>query len=462
MEIGNALIIYSFNTISSYPVIGVDLMDIENMRSSALKMIKKGIQAADPEKLVQKNIDLNKDKIKICNQILKRSDFNEIVVIGIGKASFAMASGCKKLHPDDVLIITKKGYGNEKRDDTIKILKGDHPYPNKNSFNAAREIISKIGKKKDCLFIILISGGGSSLFTIPHNNISIQEVSELNRMLIESGADIHQINTVRKHISQVKGGKFGELCGQHGNVISLILSDVVGDDMSDIASGPTYPDNTSFKDAKDVLKKYDLWKKIPEGIKKHIENGLAGKVEETPEKVDADNYLIGNNLLALREMKRIGAKEGFNTKILTSQNTGEAKEIAKPFAGIAKEIQDSSNPLKPPAALLIGGETTVDISGENSKKIKGGPNREFVLSFALEVRNKKNIVAASVDSDGTDGVGKAGAIADTTSIKRCELDAEKLLAKHDSQRFFDYLGDSIEFESKTNVNDLTVILIDEI
>ncbi|MGM0405976.1 MAG: glycerate kinase type-2 family protein, partial [Thermoplasmatota archaeon] len=338
----------------------------------------------------------------------------------------------------------------------------DHPYPDMDSFNAAHEIISEVEKKNDCLFIILISGGGSSLFTYPDEPISIQEVSELNRLLIESGADIHQINTVRKHISQVKGGKFGKFCSQHGKVISLILSDVVGDDMSDIASGLTYPDNTSFKDAKDVLENYNLWKKIPESIREHIEKGLDGDIKETPKNVDTDSYLIGNNLLALREMKKIGEKEGFNTKILTSQNTGKAKEVAKPFAGIAKEIQDSSNPLKTPAALLIGGETTVDISGENSIKGKGGPNREFILSFALEVRNRKKMVAASVDSDGTDGVGKAGAIADTTSIKRCKLDAEKLLAKHDSQRFFDYLDDSIEFESETNVNDLTVILIDEI
>jgi len=437
-------------------------MRMKEIKEIALKMIKTGVKAADPYKLTDQNIYTDNDKMKICDRVFNRGDFKEIVVLGIGKASIAMASGCEKLDPDDGLVITEKRVRSKRQKDTIEIKEGDHPYPGKNSLNASREMISKVEQKEDCLFIVLISGGGSSLFTYPVDGISLKDVNQLNRLLINSGANIHQINTIRKHISKVKGGKFGELCSQHGTVVSLILSDVVGDHLTDIASGPTHPDETTSIDAKEILVDFELWDKIPKSIRKHIKMGIDENVQETPKVVKAENYLIGNNFLALREMKKTGEREGFNTKIMTSQNSGEAREVAKSFSSIAKEIQDSLNPIKPPAALVIGGESTVKISDITNSDVKGGPNREFVLGFAMEIMNREKIVVASVDSDGTDGRGKAGALADTSSIRRCKLNAKELLKKHDSQRFFDELGDSIEFESNTNVNDITVILIDKV
>ncbi|MFW6141998.1 MAG: glycerate kinase type-2 family protein [Candidatus Saliniplasma sp.] len=435
-------------------------MKLDEMRNFCIEIIMAGVSAADPYRLVEKNIQVDGNEIKICDRTFDRDEFEEIVVLGIGKASTAMASGCKKLDPDDGLIITKKGYGFDNLN-PIEVRIADHPYPEKNSLLAASDLLSKVEKKKDSLFVFLISGGGSSLFSLPVEGVSIEDLNKLNRLLVNSGATIHEINTVRKHISRVKGGKFGKFCSKHGKVISLILSDVVGDNLSDIASGPTYQDNTTYQDTKTVLEEYDLWEKIPESVRKHIMKGLEGVIEDTPSEVDTDNYLIGNNLLALRKARNIAEKKGFDAMILTSQNTGEAKESAKPLTGIAKEIQDSYNPIRPPAALVIGGETTVAMNDINIVERKGGPNRELILSAALEIKEREKIVVASVDTDGTDGRGKAGAMADTASVHRSELDANELLNGHDSQRFFDELGDSIELNSRTNVNDITVILIDE-
>lgn len=438
-------------------------MEINKMRDYALQLIKTGVDSAEPESLVNRNIVINGDKIKICDKTFNRSEFKEIVMLGIGKASPAMASGCEKVNPDDGLIITKLyNKENENQYPLIDIKKGGHPYPNEDSFEATKNMISKVENKEDCLFIFLISGGGSSLLSFPVKGVKIDELNLLNRLMIKSGANIHEINTVRKHLSQVKGGRLAKLCRPHGKVISLILSDVVGDKLSDIASGPTCTDKTTFEDAKVVLKKYRLWERIPKSIRDHIKKGIAGEIEDTSEKIDADNFLIGNNLTALKGVKEMAEEMGFNSMILTSQNMGEAKEVAKTFAGIAKEVQDSFNPLKPPAALIFGGETTVDMNYTNGVEVDGGPNREFVLSFAKEIRNREKIVIASVDTDGTDGRGKAGAIADGNSINRSNFDADDLLKTHRSQKFFDELGDSIEFKSRTNVNDISIILIDEI
>ncbi len=440
--------------------IGEDLMEQEEMRRKALQMIRAAIDAVNPTKLVQENMEVKDEKIKIGDKFFQKGEFSEIVILGIGKASTAMARGLEKLDPDDGLVITKKSEKQVTLDSPIEIKEGGHPYPNIHSFKASKELVSKVTRKKDCLFIFLVSGGGSALFTYPVKGISIEEIEKINRLLIDSGADIHEINRVRKHLSKVKGGRFAEICREHGEVISLILSDVVGDDLSVIASGPTYLDNSTFKDSLNILKTYGIWDEVSKGIQKHITDGIKGKIKETPFEIDADNFLIGNNLMALREMKRVAETEGFDPVILTSHNTGEAKEVAKSFIGIAKDVQINSTPIEPPAALIIGGETTVKIQ-DIDLTYEGGPNREFVLSSAINISDQEKIVVASLDSDGTDGRGKAGAIADTKSIKRTNLDARKLLMDHDTQRFFDEIGDSIELESETNINDITVILVDD-
>ncbi len=436
-------------------------MDLKEMRRTAKEMILKGVEAADPEYLVENCIDLEGNTIKICEKRFKRSDYDEIVVFGIGKASFAMAVGCKKLEPDDGLVITKSGEVYQEERCPVEIRKAHHPYPKEANKEATDELLSKVDEKENALFIFLVSGGGSAMFLSPVEGITLREMNDLNKLLVKSGANIHEINAVRKHVSRVKGGRFGNICSKKGDVVSLIISDVVGDDLSVIASGPTYPDDSTFKDAERVLKEYDIWEDVSESIREHIEEGLKGDVEETPTELDVDNFLIGNNLLALKEVKNLAVQKGFNPLILTSQNQGEARLVAKPLMGIAKEIQDSGNPLKAPAAVILGGETTVSFRSMDTESGLGGPNRELVLSSAVEIQDRDNIVVASVDSDGIDGVDKAGAMADTSTIKNCDLDPKEYLERHDSQSFFEAIDSSIEFDSRTNVNDITVILVGE-
>ncbi|MFP4608282.1 MAG: glycerate kinase [Candidatus Aenigmatarchaeota archaeon] len=436
-------------------------MDTEMMRELAKKMMMRGIDAADPERLVDKNVNVDDHTIRIGKNDYTRNDYDEVLVFGVGKASVSMASALKRLKPDGGLMITKKGQMDEDHHCPVTVKEAEHPYPEEVNLRASEELLDRLEGIKNALIIFLISGGGSALFFYPVEGISVSEMNELNRLLVKSGANIHEMNAVRKHLSKVKGGRFAQLCEEKGDLVSLIISDVVGNDLSAIASGPTSPDHSTFHDAVGVLKDYGLWKDVPKPVKDHLEKGVRGEVPETPTEVHVDNNLIGDNFTTLSSAEITAEKKGFNTMILTSQNQGEAREVAKPLAAIAKEIQDTNNPLEPPAAVIVGGETTVSFENEENDHGKGGPNRELVLSAAVEISGRKNIVVASVDSDGIDGMDKAGAIADCNSVDRSTFKPKKLLKQHDSQRFFDELNDSIEFESRTNVNDITVLLVGE-
>ncbi len=429
------------------------------MRELAKKMILEGIHNTDAEELTKNNLKvIENKKIEISDLTLDRDDYDEIVLIGIGKASVAMAVGCKDLDPDDGLVITTSADADLKNRCPVEVREASHPYPKKENLKASEKLLSIIEKKKNALFIFLISGGGSALLTNPAEGITLTDLNELNKLLVNSGANIHQINTIRKHVSKVKGGRLGKLCSEKGDIVSLIISDVVGDDMSVIASGPTYPDNSTYRDAKKTLEKLSLWVDISQNIRNRIEDGLKGEVDETPKKLETKNFVIGNNMMALQGAKKfLKENSKLNSLVLTSQSKGEAKVIAKLLSGIAKEVQDTGNPVEPPVSLILGGETTVKI--ESDEPGKGGPNRELVLSAAIELQKRENIVIASADSDGIDGMEKSGAIADISSVKKSKLDPKKYLDTHDSQTFFESLGDNLDFRSKTNVNDITVIIV---
>ena len=240
---------------------------------------------------------------------------------------------------------------------------------------------------------------------------------------------------------------------------ALILSDVVGDDLSVIASGPTYMDHSTFDDAIRLMKEYNIWDETPESIREYMLKGTQDPSMEPPRRVleNTRNYLIGTNMVAMQAAKKVAEEAGLPTMILTGQNTGEAKYIARCIMGIAKEIQDSGNPVSPPVALIMGGEMTVTFDWEDRDGF--GPNREFVLASAIEIANRDSIIVAGVDTDGVDGEGKSGAIADPRTVHRTELSAKYYLDSHNAEIYFDALGDSLEFESRTNVNDLDVIIV---
>ncbi len=434
-------------------------------RKLAHEMIMAGVNTADPRQSIKDSVKVEGDKLTIRGDTFSLKDYNRVLLFGVGKASTPMCQAFEGiLKPDDGLVITKLGEEICIADVTsIPVKRAYHPEPRAENAEYSREIldmIDAIGKDEKVLVFLMVSGGGSALFSCAPTTVSIEDKFKLNQLLMKCGANIHDINTIRKHCSDIKGGKFGQrVTRKGGTLISLILSDVVGDDLSAIASGPSYKDSSTFADAVRLMKQYGIWEEAPQSVRDHMERGLQDASLEPPRDVPAGvyNYLIGNNLGALEAAKAIAVRNGFNTTILTSQNTGEAKIIAKAYMGIAKEIQDSQNPLKAPACLIVGGEMIVTFNWEDRNGF--GPTREFVLSSAIEIQGRKNIVVAGCDSDGVDGDGKSGAIADGHTIARAKLDPRHYLDKHDAEIFFDSLDDSIQFVSMTNVNDIIIILV---
>jgi hydroxypyruvate reductase len=313
--------------------------------------------------------------------------------------------------------------------------------------------------------IFLLSGGGSALLPFPAAGIELKEKQEVTQLLLDSGADIKEINTVRKHISWMKGGWVAEWA-YPSTVIALILSDVVGDQLDVIGSGPTVPDPSTFEEAWEILKKYGLLNEIAPSIRKHLQSGREGKVEETPKPGEAvlekvSNILIGSNILALREAKKEAESLGFNTLILSSSIEGETREASRFHTAVAKEVISSGNPIPRPACILSGGETTVTIKGKGL----GGRNQEFVLAGALEISGVEKVVLLSGGTDGTDGPTDAsGALADHTTVHRAEtmgLNPRAHLENNDAYPFFQKLGDLlITGPTHTNVMDVRIILVD--
>jgi len=434
-------------------------------RKLAHEMIMAGVNVADPRQSIKDSVKVDGDMLTIRGDTFSLKDYDKVLLFGVGKASTPMCQAFEDiLKPDGGLVITKLGEEICIADvKMIPVKRAYHPEPRAENAEYSREIldmIDAVGENEKVLVFLMVSGGGSALFTCAPETVSIEDKFKLNQLLMKCGADIHDINTIRKHCSDIKGGKFGQrVARKGGTLVSLILSDVVGDDLSAVASGPSYKDGSTFADAVRLMKQYEIWDEAPQSVRDHMDRGLKDASLEPPREVPPGvyNYLIGNNLAALEAAKAIAVREGFDTTILTSQNTGEAKIIAKAFMGIAKEIQDSQNPVKPPACLIVGGEMIVTFNWEDRNGF--GPTREFVLSSALEIQGRKNIVVAGCDTDGVDGDGKSGAIADGNTVSRATLDARHYLDKHDAEIFFDSLGDSIQFVSMTNVNDIIVIIV---
>ena len=337
--------------------------------------------------------------------------------------------------------------------------------PDKNGMQGADEILKLAGgAKKDDLVLCLISGGGSALLVLPAEGITLKDKQDTIKTLLSCGATIHEINTIRKHISGIKGGRLAR-AAYPADMISLILSDVVGDNLDVIASGPSTPDPSTFKEGMNILKKYNITKKIPKVVVSHIRKGASGKVPETPKEGDrifknTYNLIIAGNMEAINAAKHESKKIGYKTLVLSSMIEGETRDVAKVHTAIAKEILKTGNPLPPPACILSGGETTVNVTGSGL----GGRNQEFTLAGAIDITERKNIVVLSGGTDGGDGpTDAAGAIADNNTFKRAEnmgLNPLHFLLNNDSYHFFKQLDDLlITGPTNTNVMDLRIILV---
>jgi len=388
----------------------------------------------------------------------------KIIVVGAGKGSAEMArayeeawynKGYKALSG---LVITR--YGHKKECRNIKIVEASHPVPDQAGLKATKEMIKLLKTlNEEDLLIVLISGGGSSLLVLPIDGVSLEEKQELTNSLLKCGASISEINSVRKHLSKVKGGNLASYAFP-AKIITLAISDVPGDDFGVIASGPTYPDNTSCINALAVLDKYKI------SCSKNIYESLNSEVNETPDKEDkifdrSDFKLIARPQNALLKAAEVSKDNKFSSLILSDSIEGESNDIGMVHAAIVKQVNKYAQPAKAPLCILSGGETTVTIRNPNGK---GGRNTQFLLSLAIALDSVANVYAIACDTDGIDGSeNNAGALLYPDTLERAyklDLNPKKYLEKNDAYTFFFKLGDLVETgPTYTNVNDFRAILV---
>jgi glycerate 2-kinase len=450
------------------------------LRQQALAMFRAALAAADPAAAVLRHVHVRDNALLAGRTRYPLRGIRKIHVVGAGKAGAAMAQAIEKLglpaaQRGASLINVKYGHlakparassaVSSKKPRWIELNECGHPAPDERGVRGAEriaEIAASAGP--DDLVICLISGGASALLPLPAPPVTLEEKREVTTLLLASGANIHEINAVRKHISRIKGGQLARMAFP-ARVLALILSDVIGDDLDVIGSGMTAPDASTFGSAKAVLEKYQILDRVPASIRRRIDQGVLGEIRETPKRGDpafarTQNLIVGSNRLAVEAAAAHARELGFRTMILSTLVEGETREIARMHAAIAKEIARYGRPLATPACLISGGETTVTLRGDGI----GGRNQEFVLAAAIDIRGLDRTVILSGGTDGTDGpTDAAGAIADGQTIARAGaegLDAQQFLAANDSYHFFEELGDLlITGPTNTNVMDVRLILV---
>ena len=427
-----------------------------------ISIFKAGVDAVNPYKLILQSLKIDCNILNIKDVSYDLSRFNNIIVIGAGKATASMAQAVEEVIGDkisDGLIVVKYEHTSPLK--KIKQLEAGHPLPDEAGVKGTEEILRLLeGADEKTLVICLLSGGGSALLVSPLDGITLDEKKEVNRFLLSVGARINEVNAVRKHLSKIKGGRLSEI-SHPATLITLILSDVIGDKLDVIASGPTVPGNSTFKDAMDVIEKYNLVDKLPENVIRLLNRGLMGEIGDTPKAEFEKNrvFIIGSLKYALAAAKEKAVSMGYETEIISSELQGEARDVGRWLAGRAKELRGAR-------CLISGGETTVTVK-ENGE---GGRNQELALSFAIEIEGLKGITMLSAGTDGTDGpTDAAGAIVDGETVSKAKtlgLDPERYLNTNDSYNFFKRL-DSLTGErfhvitgpTGTNVMDMQIIKV---
>ena len=418
--------------------------------------------AVDPYKAVSRH----------CDYVLSRyykEKLNKLCVVSFGKAASLMARALADGVGNALtkgIVITKYGHvGSQHFADTIAVYETGHPIPDENGVRASGEVL-KLLKQADesTLVVFLISGGGSALLCCPYEGISLAEKQVVTGLLLKTGANIQELNTVRKHISAVKGGRLAEIA-YPAKMVSLILSDVIGDQLDVIASGPTSPDRSTYADAMKVIQKYGLAARMPGNVINILTKGVKGQIAETPKKGapvfnGMDNIIIGSNAIAIEAAKKAAERAGYKTAVISTELSGEASQVAKDLTRAALD-QKILLPRGEKFCLIAGGETTVTVRGGG----KGGRNTELALAFGIEIQGEPGITFLSAGTDGTDGTtDAAGAIVTSQMFSEAVkhgLDPQDYLTRNDSYTFFNTLeGLVITGPTGTNVMDIQLILLE--
>mgnify|MGYP000948772793 FL=1 len=445
-----------------------------NPENDMRAIFSRALERVDPYEMIKNSIAVEDDTLVISHngQTLRENlnAYRDIVAIGIGKASSKMGAAVEDILKERLsggIVVTK--YGHAERLKGIQVIEAGHPIPDENSV-AGAEALYRIASRADenTLIINLISGGGSSLLSLPAEGVTLGDKQETTRVLLESGADIREINCVRKHISRVKGGRFAHAAFP-ARMINIILSDVVGDRLDSIASGIAVPDDTTYAQAVGIVDKYRIRSVLPASVVSVLESGKAGKNPDTPKQGDhvfdrVLNILLGNNLAACRAARDHGTYLGYRSFLLTSMLTGEAREAARFFAAVARDIRRCTSDFAKPALVVSGGETTVTVKGAG----KGGRNQEMALSFLNDFQEAQDdmegIHFLSAGTDGTDGpTDAAGALVGPGLLHRVRssgLNTGAYLEKNDSYHFFQKAGGLfVTGPTNTNVCDIQLLIV---
>ncbi len=432
-------------------------------REITLDIIDHAIQSVNAYRATRRRLQVRDDRILIENLCYDLSEIEKIFVLGAGKATFPIAKALDEILDKKIergVIIVKKG--EKRRLKNIKVIEAGHPIPDEDGLKGTKVLmeIAHEAREKDLVFCA-ITGGASALMPSPAEGISLEDKKDLTNELLKSGAPIDEVNTVRKHVSKIKGGRLAKRIYPARIVNLLVIDEIAGQPW-----GPTVPDTTTFNDAITVLKKYNLWENAPISVRKHLLNGKSDRTLETVKPKDFENFFVQNVILANNKImcgsaQRRAEELGFNSLILSTVLEGESRFAGLFLASIAKEIEESKTPIEPPCVLISAGETNVTIMGEYGN---GGPSQELVLGASLKIAGSEKIVIASIDTDGTDGPTEvAGGIVDGYTLKRARsknIDVFESLIKHNSFEVLNELQDSlITNATDTNVMDLNIAVI---
>jgi hydroxypyruvate reductase len=432
-----------------------------------VRVLEAALRSAEPCQAVRSHLCLQDDQLLVGGSAIDLKTIRHIWVIGAGKAGFPMAQAAVELLGDRIsggLVIVKDGYGGELPPGCpVRIVEAGHPLPDERGVHAAQEMMQLLRTLHSSdLVLCLISGGGSALIASPAAQLSLSDLQSLTGELLRCGAPIQELNIIRKHLENLKGGGLARLAAP-ARIVSLILSDVIGDALESIASGPCVPDPSSYSDALEILGRYQIIKKTPPAVLSHLQRGLRAELPETPKPGEAvfekvQNIIVGSNLLAVQAALEQASSEGFNCLLLTTSLQGEARQAGRFLASIARQAAQTGDPLARPACIITGGETTVTVTGNG----QGGRNQELALGALVDLAGLPDTFLVSLATDGGDGpTDAAGAVVCGSSLARARqlaLDPVDFLKRNDAYPFFAALDDLIKpGPTRTNVNDLTFI-----
>ncbi len=442
------------------------LRTVQQLREDSRHIFMAGVTAVDPVAAVQRTGMRRGDTLDVDGVSYDLQRYAHVYVVGAGKAGATMAQGLEGVLGERLTggVVTVK-YGHLAPVSRVTIYEAAHPVPDEAGVRGAEALIRLAQQAgADDLIFCLLSGGGSALLPAPSPGITLEEKQRVTSLFLECGASIDEINVIRKHISRLKGGQLARVVAP-ATLITLVLSDVVGDRLDVIASGPTVADPTTYQDCLEIVRRYDLLARLPASVRTHLQRGQAGELPETPKATDpaftrCQTVIIGSNRIALQAAREAARACGYTVLILSSSVEGEARQIARLHAAIAREIRQSGEPVHPPACVIAGGETTVSLHGDG----RGGRNQEFALAAALGIAGLDDVVVLSGGTDGTDGpTPAAGALADGHTVARAQalgMAPDDFLRRNDSYHFFRALDDLfITGPTGTNVMDMHILLV---